>query len=113
MKSTEFFIAKAESFLEELNKLELIPYYSDGLTNDIYKEPVKANDSNFTSQTKELDEIRFQMNLMFSEFDNGELFRKKLNGYKTSSWFDNTPYLNHLVNINDLFIDFLNEYRVE
>lgn len=73
---------------------------------------IASIEPNFTSQTNELNDIRFQMNLMFLEFDNGKLFNKKLNDFN-KTLFDNTPFLKHLVNINELFIDYLNEYRVE
>lgn len=107
MKLTGFFIEKAESFLEELRPIKLASFeFAEAANDDASNEP------NFASQTNELNDIRFQMNLMFSEFDNGKLFNKKLNDFN-KTLFDNTPFLKHLININELFLDYLIEYRVE
>ncbi|WP_026729482.1 hypothetical protein [Flavobacterium denitrificans] len=113
MKTTQFFIDKAESFLVELRSFELVPYNLDSITDDIYKDPLETDNRNYTIQSQDLKEIKFQMNLMFTEFDNGKLFEERLNNFTSADWFSNKPLLNHLILLNELFIDFLEEYRKE
>jgi len=48
---------------------------------------------------------------MFSEFDNGEAFIKKLNDFSPKNVFGNFENLEHLKKIDQLFLDFLKEYR--
>lgn len=113
MKSIEFFINKTNSFITSLNELELVNFYSDDTTDDIYQEPLKDNENLYSSQSKELEDIKFQMALMFSEFDNGFLFSQKLENFKNNNSFSNEPIKDHLLDLNELFLEFLNEYRLE
>ena len=113
MKSTDFFIKKSESFIEELGLIKLEPFFSDEKTTDIYEESIPLKGSRFNEQKEELNEIKFQMALMYSEFDNGTLFSERLSNYKNTDWFSDEPYLQFLIELNELFIEFLKEYRVE
>jgi len=113
MKSIEFFIDKANSFITSLNTLELVDFYSNETTDDIYNEPIKDNKSLYLLQSKELEDVKFQIALMFSEFDNGFLFSQKLDSFKNENMYSNVPIKKHLLDVNELFLAYLNEYRVE
>ena len=102
MKNTSFFKQKAESFLEQLNSLNPKDYKFNHFDNN----------NDYSNQSKELEDIKFQIKLMFSEFDNGNLFLEKLNSFNNvDAIFDNQPKIIFLKEINKLFIDFLVEYR--
>lgn len=104
MKNASFFKQKAEGFLDQLNSLNP-KYYEFNYTE-------KYNNDDYLNQSKELEEIKFQIKLMFSEFDNGNVFLEKLNSFNnTDAIFDNQPKIIFLKGINKLFIDFLDEYR--
>lgn len=110
MKPTEFFKDKAESFLKQLNEIQIVEF-KFSFTKDIYQERIDGENSEYYAQSELLSDIKFQMNLMFSEFDNGEAFIKKLNDFSPKNVFGNFENLEHLKKIDQLFLDFLNEYR--
>ncbi|MBP6038572.1 MAG: hypothetical protein KA523_00070 [Flavobacterium sp.] len=112
MKPINFFIEKSESFIEKLNSIELVEYQFGFATKDIYGESDSVNNSEYENQQSELSEIKFQIKLMLSEFDNGRLFSERLNSLKPNYSTSNEPLKNSLVKNTQLFLDFLNEYRV-
>jgi hypothetical protein len=112
MKPINFFIEKSESFIEKLNSIELVEYQLGDTTKDIYGESDAVSNSEYENQQSELYEIKFQIKLMLSEFDNGTLFSERLDNYKSKSFFSNEPLKNSLVKNTQLFLDFLNEYKV-
>ena len=107
MKKTSFFIEKTESFIKQLKAIELVEsrYFTN--TDDLKSE----NDKIFNEQKNELSEIEFQVKLMLTEFDNGTLFIETLDSSYEFSMFTNEPKKNRLLKTNQLFLDFLNEYR--
>lgn len=107
MKPVFFFLQKAESFLEELSAIELVPYQLENLSDDFYQDSPEDNHNDFSKQFIEIEHIKFQMHLMFSDFDKGHFFSDKLNNFIPENQYDNKYYLYHLININILFIDFL------
>lgn len=112
MKPALFFLQKAESFLEELSAIELVPYQLENLSDDFYQDSPEDNHNDFFKQLGEIEHIKFQMNLMFSDFDKGHFFSAKLNDFTTENKYDNKAYLNHLIKINIVFMDFLKQYRL-
>ncbi len=113
MKQTTFFLTKSESFLTKLNSIKLINNDYTKVTNDIYQEPTNDNNSAFRKQKEKLNEIQFQINLMLTEFDNGELFIEKLKDYNPiQRYFNNDNQLNQLLTVIKSFIKYLKEYRI-
>ncbi len=111
MKPTNFFTKKAESFLELLNIFKLVEFdYS--ISNDIYEDTINGNNSEYSTQLELLYNIKFQIKLMFSEFDNGELFLQRIENFKTKNIFKhNFEEHENLKKVTELFIEFLKEYR--
>ena len=112
MKPINFFIEKSESFIAQLNSMKLAEFQLGNTSKDIYGESDTISNSEYETQQNELYEIKFQIKLMFSEFDNGSLFTERLDNFKSTTFFSNEPLRNSLVKNTQLFIDFLNEYRV-
>jgi hypothetical protein len=113
MKNIDFFVKKSNSFLSELNSIELITYDYGTPSKDLYGESFDSENTKFHKQKSKLNEIEFQMNLMLTEFDNGKLFIEKLKDYKQlERYHNNDKQLNHLLKVINKFIDFLKEYRV-
>jgi len=113
MRNTDFFITKSKSFLSELNSIELVEYDYGKTTDDIYKDSINGDNTEFGKQKSKLNEIELQINLMLSEFDNGNLFIEKLKDYNhIMRFYNNDKQLNQLLKVINMFIDFLNEYRV-
>jgi hypothetical protein len=118
MKTADFFLEKSESFNKELKEIKLVPYDTGSTTSDIYKDIINRENSEFTEQGKFLEDIKFQMRLMFSEFDNGFLFNEKMDKeYKNisiaKSFSSHQPFIDHLIKTNELFIKHLKDYRIE
>lgn len=111
MKPTIFFTKKAESFLDQLNNIKLVEFdYS--ISNDIYKDTINGDNSEYDIQLELLYNIKFQIKLMFSEFDNGELFLQSIENFKTKTIFKhNFEEHENLKKVTELFIEFLKEYR--
>jgi hypothetical protein len=111
MKPTNFFTQKAESFLEKLNNIKLVEYnYS--ISNDIYGDTINGDNSEYDTQSELLNDIKFQIKLMFSEFDNGNLFSQRIENFKTKTIFKhNFEEHENLKKVTELFIEFLKEYR--
>lgn len=111
MKPTIFFTKKAESFLEQLNNIKLVEFdYS--ISNDIYKDIINGDNSEYSTQSELLHNIKFQIKLMFSEFDNGELFLQRIDNFKSKNIFKhNFEEHENLKKVTELFIEFLKEYR--
>ena len=111
MKPTIFFTKKTESFLEQLNNIKLVEFdYS--ISNDIYKDIINGDNSVYSAQLELLYNIKFQIKLMFSEFDNGELFSQRIENFKTKTIFKhNFEEHENLKKVTELFIEFLKEYR--
>jgi len=113
MKPTKFFLEKSESLIIKLNSIELVELNLNwDKPKDIYGEINDSSSANFYSQKEELSEIRFQIKLMFSEFDKGVLFSERLDNFTSNAFLSNEPLKNSLVENLQLFIDFLKEYRV-
>jgi hypothetical protein len=112
MKPINFFIEKSESFIEKLNSIELVEYQLGNTSKDIYGESDDISNSEYENQQSELYEIKFQIKLMLSEFDNGTLFSERLDNFRQKFSFSNEPLKNSLVKNTQLFLNFLNEYRV-
>jgi hypothetical protein len=112
MKPNTFFIGKAESFITELNLMKLVEINYEEFTNNIDQKRITGNKSNFDIQRTELYDLKFHIKLMFSEFDNGNSFLQKLEDFNNINPFSNEPLKNHLLKTTQLFLDFLNEYRV-
>lgn len=112
MKHVNFFLEKSESFIIKLNSLKLVEFQLGNTTKDIYGENDNVSNLEYENQQNELYEIWFQIKLMFSEFDNGFLFSERLDNFKFNTFFSNEPLRNSLVKNTQLFIAFLNEYRV-
>ncbi len=70
------------------------------------------NHNDFLKQFNEIEHIKFQMNLMFSDFGMGYFFSDELNDFIPENEFNNQFYLCHLIKVNGLFMDFLKEYRI-
>lgn len=113
MKPVDFFVTETEAFLEELNTITLIPFKFTR-TSDIYNEVIegKGENNEHYAQLKQIDDIKFQINLMLSEFDNGQLFIDKLNNSPKYDISDNTTTLDRLKDVCQLFLNFLNKYRL-
>ena len=112
MKPVNFFIEKTESFITKLTSMKLVEFDLVTLTNDIYQDRELGNNSTYNKQSEELKELKFQIKLMFSEFDNGSLFSEKIENFQSSNIFSNEPLKSNLLKTTQLFIDFLNDYRV-
>ena len=90
-----------------------MPYNRVKKTANLYQESIGADNVAYNEQKEYLEDLKFQMKLMFSEFDNGSLFSKKLNEkyngihFDSGAIFSNKPFANYLVDVNHLFIEFL------
>ncbi|WP_316633076.1 hypothetical protein [uncultured Flavobacterium sp.] len=107
MRSVDFFIRKAEFFLEELSAIELVPYQCRGFSDDFYKESLDEWHDDFFAVMSELKHIKSQMELMFLEFNQGAYFLAKLNDFIPEIEDVNRYYLYYLIRINEMFIAFL------
>ena len=105
MKSADFFIDKAKEYIISID--------------EVLKNPVSPYDGGFepSPALKEFSEkthnIKIKTKLLFSEFDNGELFLTLI-----KSADGNLEYLKHGENVLtsyketlNLFIDHINEFR--
>lgn len=110
MKTIEFFKNKAESFLKQLNEIQIVEF-KFSISKDIYQQKISGDNTEYYAQSELLKSIKFQTNLMFSEFDNSELFIEKLNDFSPENILGNSENLEHLKNINQLFLGYLKEYR--
>ncbi|MCG8839043.1 hypothetical protein PL372_11115 [Tenacibaculum dicentrarchi] len=111
MKPTEFYQKKTEDFIKQLNKMKLTEFNYNFFTNDIHQDSTSENNSKYNQDKKELEEIKFDIKLMLTEFDNGSLFLERINNFSTSNLFSNEPLKNNLWEISSKFVEFLKEYR--
>jgi len=109
MRSAEFFIRKAELFLEELSTIELVPFQCKAFSDDFYEESLDEWHEDFFAVMSELEHIKCQMELMFFQFDQGTYFLAKLNDFIPEIEDVNRYYLYYLIRINEMFIEFLYE----
>ncbi|MNQ54807.1 hypothetical protein D3C85_688820 [compost metagenome] len=108
MKSAGFYIEKAEFLLEELCAIEVVPFQWKGLGDDFYRESLEMNHRDYFRQIDKLEQIKVQMESMFSEFGYA-IFLVILNNFSLENKHDNNSYLWHLIRINELYIYFLYE----
>jgi hypothetical protein len=113
MRSTEFFIDKAELFLEQLSAIELVPFQSKGFNDVFYSVSLEQWHEDFFALMYELKNIKYQMELMFLEYGHGTYFLAKLNDFIPESEDVNKYYLYYLIRINEIFIEFLYEQRLD
>lgn len=108
MKDTKFFIEKSKTLISELEELNFDS--TDGwLDNGDTTKSFKSRENN----NELIGEVEFQIKLMFSEFDNGQLFFDKLENYRHFSYFGHEPKRTFLVDTLKTFIIYLEEYRVK
>lgn len=104
-----FFINKANSFISELSDIDTEKLTSEKDT-EINGITTYFN-SNHYKQNLLLKDIGFHIKLMLSEFDNGKIFIDRLDNVESNKIITNKGLKEHLLDINHLFISFLNEYR--
>ena len=100
MKDITFFSSKSQELKSKINEIRL----DKELTFDLSDNPEK----------QKLDNLEFQIRIMLSEFDNGQIFEKRLNS-KLASFMDefNANFKKEaLLNFLDTFLDYLKEYRL-
>lgn len=115
MKTNDFFLKKAHGFKNELQEMVIVPF-SGSIINDIYGETREGDNTEFDNQRKDLQDITFQISLLFLE-SNSPVFVSKLEESEVVNAFnrshhDNSLYVKQLIRIIDLFIGFWEEYRM-
>lgn len=105
MKSADFFIDKAQTYLTEID--EIIPNYIDWVSEGFNDSP------RYKAQSAKIDELMFKVKLLFSEFDNGKTFNARIdevdsNMRRMTHGLEHLKECKHVLN---LFIEHLNEFR--
>ncbi|MGV0964769.1 hypothetical protein [Empedobacter falsenii] len=141
MKEPDFFINKAQSIIDELNKFDLFEldeeqrkayflnskfYYlfNDKFNNvkDLSKEKSEAIINQIESDLFKLKELKFQIKILFNEIDNNNLFlekfendtelkKKEFNPLDDTINMINKKEVDYCIFILDRFIDYIKEYR--
>ena len=116
-KSADFFKSKAvelKSQLEELEEIEKYTEQGEG-TLDLASQDwvlTPKTKTPYDLQHEEIKEIRFQVQLLFREFDQGEPFLNRLDENTDMSFlFENQKIKNHIIHILNLFVQFIEDYR--
>lgn len=108
MKDTKFFIEKSKTLIIDLKESEIERFESFFDKNDTTSMfEVKKNNRN------KIGELEFQIKLMFSEFDNGQLFLQKIESFDNRMRFNDEPKRAFLVDTLKTFIAYLEEYRIK
>ncbi|CAD7804239.1 hypothetical protein CHRY9390_01195 [Chryseobacterium aquaeductus] len=111
IKSSDFFIKKANNYIIELDNF---------LKENIESDPLskRSMDSNDLSKLKtildEIEELKLKIKLLFSEIDNGNLFVENLISRTTASHFihiSNKKVLESYKRTLELFIEHISEYK--
>lgn len=81
MKSTNFFSKKSQEFIDSLTKLALKTYDLGTPLGNIYGDIKSGDNTQYKIEQESLLDTKFQIELMLSEFDNGNLFVQKLQNF--------------------------------
>lgn len=104
MRTADFFIEKANSYLITVEKIE-----------SNYKNDSLGPNSEYHIQQKEISEIKLKIKLMFAEFEHGNLFSKRIDEIE-GTYFRLLGEKSNLLDYGsllNLFIDHVKEYRSE
>lgn len=105
MKSADFFIDKANEYIKSIDEVlpNLLSPYSQGF------DPTPE----YRKQSEKISDLRLKTKLLFTEFDNGELFKNKIVGIDENKmlWFKEDELLKQYKHTISLFIDHINEFR--
>jgi len=74
MKTTDFFVEKANEYIKTIEEIikNLLPEIPLGF--DHFNPPIE-----YVEQSEKISDIKLKTKLLFSEFDNGELFNNQIN----------------------------------
>ena len=107
MKSTQFFLQKAKSYVDEINTI--ISDYHECDINNLF-----SIDTPYAIQQKSISQLKLKINLLFSEFDKGEFFLNEIKKVDSSilNWGRNEEEnFKSYQSLLELFIDHINQYR--
>ena len=102
MKSADFFIAKAIVCINSID--EILP--------NVVSSPF-SDETKYAEQSKTLSDLSLKIKLLFSEFDNGELFKDKIISIDENKmlWGKRNEVLKQYYDVLSLFIKHINEFR--
>ena len=121
MKSTSFFISKANELLDTINadiqrieEAQKTPAPSADVEYVDLSWMQKVQISSF-GRRGVLHDVFFQVKLLFSQAPGGDLFLEKLNSYPTPSPFDNDRAEFHKLvsELLSVFITYMSDYHTE
>ena len=106
MKTLDFFIDKANEYSNEID--EIVNNYISR-----YSEEAFENSPEYTKQKLDISDLKLKIKLLFSEFDNGELFKSEIIKADESGNYTlkDDELLKVYKHILSLFVDHIVEFR--
>ena len=108
MKSSQFFLEKAEQYVSELQSI--ISEYKEF---DLQSSLSFSNNTPYAIQQTSISEIKLKLKLLFSEFDKGEFFLEEIKQIDNniSYWGKEEEKFKSYISILELFVDHINQFR--
>jgi len=111
IKSTDFFIEKAENYIIDVDSF-LLKNINSGITD---KRFMNSDDlSQLETRLADIQELKLKIKLLFSETDNGNLFTENLIKRTTTSdllHISNKKVLESYKRTLELFIEHIKDYK--
>jgi hypothetical protein len=103
MKSADFFIEKANEYIKSIEEIlpNIFSKYSQGL------DPTPE----YIEQSEKISDLKFKTKLLFTEFDNGELFINKITDIDDARVRYGEDPLEKYKHILSLFVEHIKDFR--